>query len=572
MRRSLIVFLLFCSITFTAHMQDASPWPPNAADIFAPGIKVLQYDMLDKVQQTPSNEITIIPEARAIKGADGRVYPWPESISYFRFTKNPPIISYDELYLYELNGPQGDVNATWTLNLKTGVFAKFTSQEPPNSPCGKVWLRRMDWDSYSLNDQAFLCNPSSGQQIPFPKGYRIVRYQDSYEADPSIKMLPDGRLVVAARASDDPNLTILVYNPKTATFDSVGRFPFEGDLHIEIRSANLILFTFSIQAKIPHYGIFDPIKNTLSSYTPPTDDPNQITQWAFWPNPNIATFKRSANNTCSWVIYDLVTIHEQTLELGDLCDADYTAIDGTGYYRELSPDKKSATVMQFNPITGKRQEIYKGEIEGIEWVSADARYLILITDDSGKIDLIPGTHIGPNSPRLHGTLKLIDAQYGLTGFKTAAYINPMTLTWGPFVSQIAPNWLTVQHVDYSAATDDLLIHLSPDGIKIRKIAIQYRINDEWATYNDDSAIGLYHLEDDRRVPIFINPVATNYIINSLVPLGDGRFEVGVSYSNWPADDPPDQKTASFVVSIPDLDLPLKQNILQYAISSNEGVF
>jgi hypothetical protein len=561
MHRSLLALLLLSCVISTARMQDKPRWPPHAQDIFDPSIEVLDFNMLDKVQQSPLGEISIIPESRVIKGADGRVYPWPESVGYFQYMNPSPLVIDDDLYLYEMHSPQSDIYGTWTLNLGTGIFAKYESYSDPNTPCGKLWPKRTGWDLYTVNGQPILCNIATGQQILIPDGYTIAfTTQDK----PFITELADNRQFFIGKSTEMNTFALFIYDPATKQSEIIATMPLKASISYEVVNPDIILM--QVFGGVPHtsqYVVFHPSNNSLTLYQPSLNTSVYVSQWSFWPNPNRIIVNKSANNTCTTVLYDLVTNKEQTFDYGNLCNPDYTDVDGTGYYREISADQKIATVIRFNPLEGKREELYKGEVEGIQWVSHDTRYLMLVIDNSGQVDLLPSNNFGPNSPQPNGTLKLIDSQYRLTGFKTQAYTDGMSSRWRPFVSEIAPNWLAISHGGYGMEIKDQLIHLSPDAIQIHDISIQYGIDEQWASYSDDSTIGLYHLENNQKVAIFKYPVIDNYILNNFLPLGNDRFEVTISYSYWPAEDPPNPQMASFVIHIPNINLPIGQHIPMY---------
>ncbi len=574
MRRTLMIALLFCSMSFTAHMQDESPWPPKAADIFVPGIQVLEFNMLDKVQQSPLGKIAIIPEYRVIKGADGRVYPWPESVPFFQLTAFSPVVVNDLLYLYQTRDADGGgLEKTWTLNLSTGVFNIYDYSEMPATPCGKMWPRAgwNGWDEYWKNDQLILCNFNTGEQSSYPSGYSLPQY---YETNPSFKGATDGRLIMMATQADTTpyEITVFVRNPVSKEIDNLGMFPVPRgqEMRMETKRGNIVLIIVYDRTRDYAYGVFNPNTNKLIRYTPPSNTSSLSSEWSFWPNPNVANMTMLSDNTCAWVIYDLFTNQESTFPVGDLCYADFIRADGTGYYRQVSPDKKSATVISYNPITKKRQSIYEGEIEKVTWASEDDHYLSMVTDDSGQIDSIPYTVIRPHASG-HAIFKLIDLRQNKIVFQTPAVSDgQMDLHWLPRVNPFTPNWLALGSFSFTSDKEDTLIHFLPDGIRTQQINIEYKINGEWASYSDENSFGLYHLPEDRRIPIFKNPPRSRYLIKSLVPLGGGQFEVIVKYFYWPADEPSDMKLARFVIKLPAVNLPTMVNTLSMQFSTLES--
>ncbi len=560
--RSLTILLLLCSIIAPTRAQNESQWPPNADDVFVPGIEVLEFNMLNKVQQSPLGQIAIIPEYRVIKGADGRVYPWPESVPYFQFTYPRPLVIYDVLYLYQIRSAQayGDPDKSWTLNLKTGIYTEYRAQGLIDTPCGKVPVKTMDWDLYYGDQGGYLCTLRTGERITFPAGYHLYRLHS--EAEPVITTLADGRLVVVTQPADEREFTIMVSNLTTKAFDIVGTLPLGKQISANIKYDNIIVYTIRSEVGTDSYGVFNVRKNSLAPYTPPVDEYSSFSTWDFWPNPTFTTAQIDANGNCVWLLYDLETNKESSFNFGDLCYSEFTRKDGTSYFRQISPDKKTATVIRFNPLTNERQEVYSGEIEGVIWVSDDGRYIMLVIDNDGKVDTIPTSPRKPYASS-DASLKFIDLQYNITRWQTPAYINQFTeMDWEPFVDSRIPNWLLVQESSYTPDMEDTLIHVTSDGIKIRTLNIQSQINNEWASYQDNSAIGLYHLDDEQRIPIFNIPI-DKYVLNSLTPLGDNRFQVKISYSNWPKEDPPDQKIASFIIRVPNINLPIGQNIPTY---------
>lgn len=572
MRRSLILVLLLCALAAPTYAQEDVAWPPDATDIFVPGIEVFEHSMLDKAQQIPLGDIVMLPEIRAIRGADGQVYEWPKEIDYFRFTYPKPIVIYDELYIYRTKGPESDVYDTWTLNLKSGEYNLYTSGEPPQTPCGQLWPKHTDWDQYVIDGQTMLCKVETGEHLDFPQGYRILREYGSYDGNPYIRTLADGRLLVAAQHTDETDMTVLVQNTSTKQFDVVGKLPapFQGVINFETKTDNIFLIRIANAEEKVEVGIFNLSKNAFTTYAPPTGDfEGSFGVWNFWPNPTITTYKAAQNGDCTWLIYDLETNEESFFNFGDLCYSEFTSPNGTSYFRQLSPDKKTATVISFNPLTNERREIYSGEVEDIKWVSEDERYIVAVIDSTGQVDNRPKANRLFDSH--NASLQFIDLQLKLKGLEFAAKVDDYSnRSWEPYVTVLSPNWIVIGRTNFTSTDEDTVIKLSSDGITIDKINIEYKTNDEWAAYSGNGVFGYYRLDDHHRIPVFYYPQPSNYYVSSFIPIGNDQFEVRVGYDTWPEESPADLQMVRFLIKIPGLNLPINKQIFQnYGVSDGD---
>lgn len=98
---------------------------------------------------------------------------------------------------------------------------------------------------------------------------------------------------------------------------------------------------------------------------------------------------KTGRANCKRRVYYFGTHAKKTYEYGRLCTTEYGSTDGTGYYRDVKPDG-IATLVRYNPVTKRRAELFRGELEYLFWVASDERYAVVILDDNGKVNCLPG--------------------------------------------------------------------------------------------------------------------------------------------------------------------------------------
>jgi hypothetical protein len=90
---------------------------------------------------------------------------------------------------------------------------------------------------------------------------------------------------------------------------------------------------------------------------------------------------------CYMDVFDFASFESTTYETGTFCDYGYAIPDGSGdrLYHALYP---GAGLVRYNIFTGKREQIFVGEIEEIGSASHEGTYARISLDHSGELDVI----------------------------------------------------------------------------------------------------------------------------------------------------------------------------------------
>jgi hypothetical protein len=388
-----LCFLLLLFPTL-ARAQDATatpaPWPPDPQQLFAPGVEVLKTEIL-----APKKRYLTLPkydnEKRILRVYDQQSdrwneYAYPPEIDENGFTGD--IETYDANTLLLSTYPkQYERNSTlssfqWLLDVRTGQFTRAQlACSMLKAPPGKG-----TWIVDTRENSSFICNTETGEEVrpsPSLRGYKTA------EAS------PDRRRVVLFTLGRD----VYSYDFSTGKLFLLGhvsgedRSVFWIDNHrFFIRSTNALQdMTYPW---INYYLADATQENSLEGITY-TFKPAEITS-------------RENPRRYEWVAYgdDECFLKELNWETGviralklDVCDIGQVINDGSNdrlYYQLLGRIGDdgiwypyTAELVRFNPFTGYRQELLKGEIEWVENISPAGKYAVVLLDDDGCFEAYP---------------------------------------------------------------------------------------------------------------------------------------------------------------------------------------
>ncbi|HEX2907805.1 MAG TPA: hypothetical protein VHO69_13130 [Phototrophicaceae bacterium] len=143
---------------------------------------------------------------------------------------------------------------------------------------------------------------------------------------------------------------------------------------------------------------------------------------------------------CGRTTYYVETHETVELDLDGLCHPEYGDIEGVGYYRDVpfgesrecctpAPAKVvEVPFVRYDTRTSERQELYRGEIEAVYWVSPNEQYAILLLDQDGEIDFFPYLDAFNYQQLGLPYLALVDLQTGETLATTP--MDELAHTWG----------------------------------------------------------------------------------------------------------------------------------------------
>jgi hypothetical protein len=389
-----LCFLLLLFPSF-ARAQDATatsaPWPPDPKQLFAEGVEILKTEILP-----PSRSYFTAPaydnEKRVVRVYDEqsdtwKEYGYPPEIDENGF--DGYILPFDSDHLLlstNLNrGEYGgfpDPTGQWLLNIHTGEFTR--------APVVCDELRTQsdrNWTLYKQNNQVFICNTKDGQLLgPLPT------MQDQF---------------TSASMSKDNERAIL--------------FTFGGDVYSYEFSSKKLLKLGNVSGEdrdagwINDHQVF--IRSTdamrdmgfpwINYYLADATQENSLEGVTYVFKPAEITSRENPRRY-EWVAYgdDECFLKELNWETGviralklDVCDIGQVINDGSNdrlYYQLLGRIGDdgiwypyTAELVRFNPFTGYRQDLLKGEIEWVENISPDGKYAVVLLDDDGCFEAHP---------------------------------------------------------------------------------------------------------------------------------------------------------------------------------------
>lgn len=538
-----ILLLLFTtSIVFAQETLIPVPWPPDPSTIFAEGVEVVSVEFIDPSVPEPivDSEFVIDPVKRTISTPAGDNFPWPKDINNVYFYHSPPIILDDKLFLAV---PEYDRDASSPLeprilDLKTGAFDTYNfvfGRELIPTACGNFGLVELSygWMFYPVREpDQHLCRLDDGRMsAALPEGYTWENYL--YQVPESA----DAVLMAHAQGDDPDIITVFVYDALSDDFDSIGKFKKGQVLQLSEWVWNdTALFKTYDENDTHHFSyiVLDLTEGKVYQ-TAESSDPNESLRYRWYRSnpPRIEVFYDRSDGLCRKIIYHLLTQTETNYPPDELCDRQIENEDGNSYYRVIDADGKEARLVRFNIITGEQAEIYRGEIEEMMWLSNDERYAMLILDNNGTIDMLPGMYPrDANTSNAH--LSLVHLTTGQILFEEKAH--PEFNGWAPFIKIILGRWLETYTI---GSENNTLIELGNDSIQI--ISLHGLVGDylgngwailfPYAAYEESlTKVGLYNLTTHETVEVVTGAVY-GYTTGILQPLADNKLSVTITASS-----------------------------------------
>jgi len=395
MKRLVYCFLLLLLPGF-AQAQEAAPWPPDPADIFAPGVEVVSVEIKEP---RPYNLPTVDNERRVIrvfdKSADEwREYPFPDEVERF----SSQISSYSEntlLLSTVLGGEYGFTplpEGQWLLNTDTGEFFR------PELVCGQLQAkpgmgRWVIYPKYNQQTPPYLCNTKTGDRA----GPLILEQFDYLE---DVYALPDARYAVIFGIGG----TVYGYDFQTNLLIRLGSVSGSA-IHITEWIDETRVFIYATDQADMTF----PWQNYYLGDVTQADSLEQVTQ-VF--KPNYITLRDNPKRY-EWVSYKdqrcyLTELNWETDQITDyplngLCSEGTIIPDGSNdrlYFEFYWPDNAfgmgypikqptSSELVRYNPFTGTRIDLLNGEIEWVEAISPDGLSAAVIMDDNDCFEAYP---------------------------------------------------------------------------------------------------------------------------------------------------------------------------------------
>ncbi len=479
------IALIGCLFIFglTQPVQQGGAWPPDPAILFTDAVKVVKTDVWEA-------EVQIIGEGRRVRLASGVEFAAPEEYT-IDYVVARPIDDAIFLHAHTWYFDKGWLR----LDLKTGRFTRL-DRDTLDTRCGPVKFLELFRDAYwvfntdskirdgylrldraqgrgdwvittdAKTQAAWLCELATGSlSAPLPKGYTwaVLVHESADTRLLGVMVSPDGKwLTFAGELPDRKTLTIFSYEIKTGKLVKNGQFdqePYIGwVLYVDwvrwIDNSTLLMrHGCGLEQCLRELWVVDVTRPNSVEYAlidrfEPEyyDNPSRLEVHY---SPAKWTIAEERDSPCGHYVFYIKTRTRKRYTYGDLCIAEYGPQVGTGYYRAVAKNGKSATLVRFNPITRQRRSLYQAEIEQVLWVSADERYAALVLDDNGRIDIEPGARGELQGVMGHPRLVILNPATGKRLYETEAQFSYLLILgeWSPSVTAVNDRELVLDSLD-----------------------------------------------------------------------------------------------------------------------------
>jgi hypothetical protein len=387
--------LLFLLLPTLARAQDATttpaPWPPDPRQLFAPGVEILKTEILP-----PEKRYLTLPKydnkKRVVhvyneQSDTWNEYPYPPDIDENGFTGN--IQSYDASTLllstypgqYERNSTLS--NFQWLLDVRTGQFTRA------QLTCGVLKAPRGKgiWIVDTREDSSSICNTETGEEV---KPSRSLRGYKTAEASPDksrVVLFTFGGDVYSYEFSSQKVLKLGKASGEDRSVNWIDNHRFF------IRSTNALQ---DMTYPWVNFYLADAAQENSLEFATQTFKPAEITSRE---NPRRYEWVDYRDDECFLKELNWETGVIREFKLDGVCDIGQVINDGSNdrlYYQLLGRIGDdgiwypyTAELVRFNPFTGYRQELLKGEIEWVENISPDGKFAVVLLDDDGCFEAYP---------------------------------------------------------------------------------------------------------------------------------------------------------------------------------------
>ena len=376
------IVLMFALSTIGTSANDGLS---DLESFFTSNVRITQYTLFP-----PNDGILFDNETRHLL-IENHSYPYPaeiQSISNSTLDENNVLELDVTEPLPDLNGFTHRTQSwVWFFDIEAETFSRL------NPLCGEPSSVGWTYIAESGTDNLRLCDNATGNMSePLPTNL-------SWEVSPPFSTSPlpvfnspDGSWLLLF-GEENTQTHVFSYNVATAMLTNLGLIPC--NFCIEWPSVKW----FGTTVTIWRYS-----DDVNSIYTANVDEADSLesalTRPYYWPefydNPprydyvNFTTPDNIWETQCERVIYDVLSHQKQIIEMGSLCRPEWGALDGVGYYRDVTQGASGiAELTVFDAETQTKNVLYEGEIEHIEWVSSDEHYAVVVLDSNGVIDTAP---------------------------------------------------------------------------------------------------------------------------------------------------------------------------------------
>lgn len=357
---------------------------------------------VETVDVSPLTDDYPFDNALRIFAVEGEIVPYPEN-----FVNIYDIVRLDEQRLLISHSPEKYRVEDWTFDLATRQFAPLVSACPDND---YYFNPNNPWTIINEGNTWVLCHKITGAKGPaLPENY-VWLVEDGWGYNPQVTTSPSGDYVVfmgqvglEQQSRDLRSIELFSYSPTTQKILSLGivggpeiYFGEWAEPQVTILSGNSTSIGY-MSVSVADATRADSLEFAIGGHNSPSFMDNPPRYVLSFDAPNSPAF-------CGKSVYDIQSRTLTTYDLDGLCRPEYGDIDSVGYYRDVPfgesyeccdpvpAEVAEVPVVRYDTRTGERKELYRGEVEQIEWVSPDERYAVLLLDSSGQIDFFPYVH------------------------------------------------------------------------------------------------------------------------------------------------------------------------------------
>lgn len=417
MLRAVLSLLFFFVLAVHSQAQENPEWPPDEIGFSTDLVEVNDISSFTEYHDYYLLNINVDEKAR-------RVYIYDWDVGYWRGFAFPDEVDRIQRPQYLKHGtwllPTKNIldfqssipvpEGYWILDVKLGEIVK------PQLICNELpaLFEKDSWFLLNERDGYYLCSMETGETIGSialpdnPMGFRVldispdreyaVLISKGYTHDVYSYEFATGtvRTLALGISHESPGyIAEWVDNRRFTFFFNDNRewgyhLVYKADVGME-RSARFLM-------------------NSMREGVKRFDDP-----WRYEAVPSVYA-ENSYDDTCEMIVYYPETDERLEIELGDTCEPNherFTDWGGNQIFRILNRNG-AGQVVDFNAVTRQREIIYEGEVEKIFATSPSGRYIPILLDSSGRVDVSIANYPYPFIPPsdFEPTLSFLDRDTG----------------------------------------------------------------------------------------------------------------------------------------------------------------
>lgn len=384
------LFVLVVTFASVQAQDEPAPWPPDPADIFAPGVEVEDTERFEPPQfDNLSRQIRIFDQELG-----WREFSYPDQLDSIKYLE----AALPEQLVFTIGKTEAHQVpfVFWTLDIQESRFSRQALF------CGIAnlsqrqvkWVAETDYDTRITR----LCNTATGELTdPLPE---MIDYPaDGLAYTKKISTSPNGDWVILFTSGSGYH--VYAYEFATGKLNDLGGGEGDEGDAVWLDNSHILIKSRYIPSQYPvnAYLADATIGNSMHYLTswPPFADP-------YYDNPPRYEWVETKEDRCILVTLNLETVVRTEYDL-DVCSWGIILPDGSGdrlvseyIFQDNLP--VSANLFRFNPYTSERVDLlHNTEMEWHRDVSPDGKYSVVLLDDNGIFDMFLNLDHENSQPR-----------------------------------------------------------------------------------------------------------------------------------------------------------------------------